>query len=264
MCAILIAAGLSCEQIPQLGRPKSCFANDCALSLSLYDTVYRASVRPARTSRGGIERRLRIVTTQERHSDPGVRFDRVVVTVSYLQLDRVETELTPADRVLDVCQVEHPDVGFYRYLYNTVGERWLWWRRRMTSDRDLQAHLNKDVTKIYAFYRNGQPYGFFELDLSPYPDIDLAYFGLMPFAIGQRLGASALRLALNAAWELTPRAITVNTCTADHPSAMAAYLRAGFRLLETKSDEWLIPDNIGLSVPEQLRQPPPQVDGLAM
>jgi RimJ/RimL family protein N-acetyltransferase len=196
------------------------------------------------------------VTTQKSHTDSSVRYERVVVAVSYLQLDHIEHALTPADRVLDVSRVEHPEIGFYRYLYNTVGERWIWWRRRVISDRDLQTHLSSDTTRIYVFYRNGQPYGFFELDLNPHPDIEIAYFGLMPFAIGQGLGASALRLAINTAWELAPRAITVNTCTADHPSAMNAYLRAGFKLLQTKTDEWLIPDNIGLLIPDHLRQPP--------
>ncbi len=47
--------------------------------------------------------------------------------------------------------------------------------------------------------------------------------------------------------------MTVNTCTADHPRALPAYLRAGFRVLRTQHEEWNVPPHLGLEIPDRLR-----------
>ena len=48
-------------------------------------------------------------------------------------------------------------------------------------------------------------------------------------------------------------ALTVNTCTADHPRALPGYLRAGFRPLRAVREVWDVPNQLGLSIPERLR-----------
>ena len=83
--------------------------------------------------------------------------------------------------------------------------------------------------------------------------MNIAYFGLLPHLVGQGLGRAFLRAAIDAAWALEPRAIRVNTCTADHPRALPAYLRAGFRPVRTVREVWDIPDRLGLPIPPTLR-----------
>jgi GNAT superfamily N-acetyltransferase len=180
--------------------------------------------------------------------------DRVSVTVSYLEMNATGVGAPEKELVFDVTWVEHPQVSYYRYLYNTVGQPWMWWRRRLIDDQQLQQLLDSVHTRIYVLSRGGQPAGFFELDLSGKPDIELAYFGLMPFEVGHGRGRVALKQALDAIVRLNPRKITVNTCTVDHPRALGMYQKAGFRIVGTKVQHWEVPSRLGLAVPLHVRQ----------
>jgi GNAT superfamily N-acetyltransferase len=72
------------------------------------------------------------------------------------------------------------------------------------------------------------PAGYVELDRRPAPDIDIAFFGLVPEFIGQGLGRYLLGWAVAEAWRQTPRLLKVNTNNFDHPRALPNYQKAGF------------------------------------
>ena len=147
------------------------------------------------------------------------------------------------------CTVEH-----YRFLYNTVGADYLWWLRRTVPDRQLAALLRDPQVSIHVLERDGAVIdGFYELDRSAWPAVNLSYFGLMPHAIGSRVGHAFLRDAVDTAWRMGPRALTVNTCTADHPRALSNYIRVGFRRLRDVAEEWHVPVRLGLDIPDRLR-----------
>jgi hypothetical protein len=176
----------------------------------------------------------------------------LTVEITYLELLGSERRSLPMDRSFEVVTVNKPDVAFYRYLYNTVGAPWMWWRRRLLTDTDLQKLLWGPNTRVDVLYRDGQPSGFFELDLTSSPDVELAYFGLMPFQVGTGRGRAALEQTLLAIDALYPRKITVNTCTADHPRALNNYLTAGFKIVGKKTEIWAVPRSTGLSIPSHL------------
>jgi GNAT superfamily N-acetyltransferase len=179
---------------------------------------------------------------------------RVGVIVTFLRMDHAPRtpppELPPGMRIL---RAEAPTVPFYRYLYNTVGADYLWWLRRTTPDNELAALLNDRAIGIYTLYAKGEPAGFFELDRRVWPDVNLSYFGLMPFAIGTGVGHAFLRCAVDEAWRLGAQGMTVNTCTADHPRALPNYLRAGFRIVRKVREVWAIPNSLNMRIPETLR-----------
>jgi GNAT superfamily N-acetyltransferase len=101
--------------------------------------------------------------------------------------------------------------------------------RRRVSDEELEEILHAATTDLYVIYINGVPAGFVELNSAELPEtVDIAYFGIMPEFIGMRLGPYFLRWALDAAWDMEPERVTVNTCTLDHPKALPMYQRAGF------------------------------------
>lgn len=179
---------------------------------------------------------------------------RANVTVTFLRMDRppaTAAEPLPehvAVRSLPTCSVSH-----YRRLYNTVGAPYLWWLRRVMPDRELGALLSRASVSIHVLSYHGQEAGFYELDASYWPAINLSYFGLMPHAVGQRLGTPFLRHAIDGAFAMGARALTVNTCTADHPRALPAYLKAGFRTVRQVPEVWDIPTDLGLKMPAHLR-----------
>ena len=179
---------------------------------------------------------------------------RVAVTVTFLRMDRpavTPVALLPGDASL--LRLPQCSLPFYRYLYDTVGGPHLWWLRRAMPDEKLDALLREPGIEVHVLYRGGEPAGFFELDRRPRPNVNLGYFGLMPRAVGQGLGTAFLRAAMDAAWMGDTRAVTVNTCTADHHRALPTYLRAGFRPMRTVREIWDIPTRLGLRIPEHLR-----------
>lgn len=143
-------------------------------------------------------------------------------------------DLTPPQDGLVVAQAVRPTVSFYRYLYITVGEPWRWVDRRRLTDGELSAIIQDSRVEILVLYVEGVPAGYAELDGRTSPDIELAYFGIVPEFIGRRLGPYLLRFAIDRAWARRPRRFWVHTCTLDHPRALATYQRAGFVVYDTR------------------------------
>lgn len=190
----------------------------------------------------------------------------VAVDVTFLRMDRqppAPPRPLPPDTAVQVAR--RCSVGFYRYLYDTVGQAYVWWLRRTLTDRELAEVLENPQVSVHVLYRDGAPAGFYELERRPNGPqgaggshggtVNLSYFGLLPHAIGAGLGRPFLDHALAEAWSHGPRAVTVNTCTADHPRALPNYLAAGFTRLRTVREVWQVPQRLGLPIPPRLRLP---------
>lgn len=152
------------------------------------------------------------------------------VTVTYLEMLARPTQPPPPAPAIPyrIDRVERPSVAFYRYLYNTVGEPWLWHERRKASDAELAEILGDNNLWLYVMYAEGEPAGYAELDARRQPEIELAYFGIIPKFIGQGLGPTLLNAAVDIAWRAQATRFWVHTCTLDHPKALPCYIRAGF------------------------------------
>jgi GNAT superfamily N-acetyltransferase len=179
---------------------------------------------------------------------------RVAVTVTFLRMERPPP--TPAPGLptgYQIVRAAGPTVGFYRYLYNTVGADYVWWLRRTMPDTELATLLKSPSISIHTLYAGGEPAGFFELDDRTWPDVNLSYFGLLPHAVGTGVGYAFLRQAVDAVWRHGARGMTVNTCTADHPRALPTYQRAGFKVMRQVREVWNVPTRLGMRIPDRLR-----------
>ena len=139
-----------------------------------------------------------------------------------------------------VVRREPCDVHLYRELYEGVGRDYNWRDRNTWSDEQLQAHLSRPGISIWVLRERGAPRGFFELARHDDGSVEIAYFGLMPAAIGQGLGRALLTSAVDHAWGQvpTPSRVWLHTCTLDHPSAMTNYLTRGFQV--TRSETYTV------------------------
>lgn len=166
------------------------------------------------------------------------------VTTIYLQMlwpPRAGQDVPPPPRDdLQVLRAEKPPVRFYRYLYDNVGANWLWYERRLLGDEQLAAVVQDPEVEVNVLYAGGVPAGYAELDRRTPTQVELAYFGLMPEFIGQRLGSFLLRWAVKRAWVPGPERVWVHTCSLDHPRALETYVAAGFH--EYKRETSNIPD----------------------
>ena len=131
---------------------------------------------------------------------------------------------------VEIACVAAPTVAFYRFLYDNVGEPWLWGERRRWSDAEVAAVVRHELVELRVLYVGGQPAGYAELDRRVAGEVELAYFGILPEFIGKKLGPFLLDDALRRAWSYSPARVWVNTCTLDHPAALGVYKRAGFEV----------------------------------
>ena len=178
---------------------------------------------------------------------------RVTVDVTFLRMAAPPAE--PAPPLPEDARLERLrlcSVPFYRYLYNTVGADYVWWLRRIASDAELAALLADPAVSLHVLYRDGEPAGFFELERRATGTTNLAYFGLLPQAVGQGVGRALLRAAIDLAWGEGCTALTVNTCTADHPRALPNYRAAGFQPLRVVREVWPVPLRLGMTIPAHL------------
>ena len=129
---------------------------------------------------------------------------------------------------LALMRADSCTVSFYRYLYNTVGEPWLWFERRMLDDAAVAAQIHRPTIEIFVLYVRGVAAGYFELDTAAPRETKLCYFGLIPEFIGRRLGPYLLQAAIDQAWVRPLDRFWLHTSTFDHPKALSTYQRAGF------------------------------------
>ncbi|AKF05095.1 GNAT family N-acetyltransferase [Sandaracinus amylolyticus] len=136
---------------------------------------------------------------------------------------------------LELRTIARPPLHFYRYLYETVGAPWLWVDRRRMDDAALATIVHDARVEIAVAYERGVPAGYYELDRRVPREVELAYFGLVPEAIGRGIGPWLLDAAIRRAWDAPEvERVWVHTCSLDHPSARATYERAGFTVYDVK------------------------------
>ena len=121
------------------------------------------------------------------------------------------------------------DLTRYRALFRRVGERWLWMSRLVMPEAELRAILDSPGVEAFALRSGGEDIGILELDFRQPEQCELAYFGVVPEAIGTGAGRFLMSEAVTRAWARPIRRFWVHTCTHDHPRALAFYQRSGFR-----------------------------------
>ncbi len=119
-----------------------------------------------------------------------------------------------------------PDPGRYRALFRKVGARWLWYSRLLMDDE----RRRREMAEVHAVVdAAGAEVGLLELDFRTAGECLIRFLGLVPELTGRGHGAWLFAETLKLAWRANVRRVHVNTCTLDHPAALRAYVKAGFR-----------------------------------
>src|SRR5688572_20345214 len=164
---------------------------------------------------------------------------KLEIVTTYLEMMQPprHTGVSQTGRDLKVMQAKRITTSFYRYLYETVGEPWLWWERRAMDDATLSAIVRDERIEVQVLYVDGCPAGYGEIDRRRGEDVELAYFGLVPQFLGQGLGLWFLQRALDVAWRDDTSRVWVHTCSLDHPRALLVYQRLGFIAYDERSSD---------------------------
>ena len=155
---------------------------------------------------------------------------RIPMTVTFLEMVAKPSALSPPQPrgKVALLRCEKPPGHFYRYLYDTIGNDYYWVDRKKLAPEALDEVIHDPLNQLFVLYTDGNPAGMAELDLRKPGLCNISYFGLMPEAIGKRLGFFFLYHTCVNAWLQPIQRLTVNTCTLDHPRALPLYQRMGF------------------------------------
>ena len=156
----------------------------------------------------------------------------VAYTITHLEMlsrpDFAWPHLPPGSTAA-LLKAEAPPVWWFLTLYDAVGRDYAWEDIHTWEHSDIEGWLRADTMSLYTLFDHGWPQGFFMLETKPDAVTDLAYFGMVPEAVGRGLGRWLLQTAILTAWDREgTKRVTVQTCTLDHPRALALYQKNGF------------------------------------
>ena len=133
---------------------------------------------------------------------------------------------------IEIVKMEMPDLGFYKFLYQSVGEEWAWRDRLRISNAELRAILSSPDTQVHVLYVSGSPAGYVELCRHGDESVEIAYFGLRSDYMGRGLGKHLLSYGVARAWEMDAARVWLHTCNLDGPHALSNYQKRGFRVFK--------------------------------
>lgn len=153
---------------------------------------------------------------------------KIAAVVTYLTMERREERRVAPQDPWSLAPIGN-DLARYRALYREVGEPWLWSSRVLTETAALQAILDDQAVETFALCQDDADIGLVELDFRVAGECELAFFGVVPSAIGTGAGRFLMNAAIERAFARPIARFWLHTCTLDHQGAVAFYMRSGFR-----------------------------------
>lgn len=160
----------------------------------------------------------------------------VSYTITYLEMTARPTWEAPAlPEATRLERAANPPVWYFFALYDAVGRDHEWQDKHLEDPAEVCAFVGHPDVALFTLLQDGWPQGFFQLDWRRPGTCDLAYFGMVPEAVGKGLGGKLLRTAISMGWDRAGVSrMTVNTCTLDHPRALGLYRKLGFVPIRTE------------------------------
>ena len=160
------------------------------------------------------------------HDVPPGKLANVVTNLEMRERPRLRPE-APGLRVR-LRRMNPSDAAGYRTLFHKVGDPYLWFSRLLLDDEALRQIIGDPGVEVYAVERDGLDEGMLELDFRAPGEAEITFFGWTDALVGTGAGRWLMNRALEIAWARPISRLWVHTCTLDHPSAVAFYVRSGF------------------------------------
>ena len=163
--------------------------------------------------------------------------DEISYEVFYLEMrtsPKFEWPKKPSGDIFISNSVK-PSSRYFFDLYKAVGGDYEWTDKFELPTSEIDFFLCHPLVRMFTFFKDGWTAGFFMLDYRVTGICDLAYFGLVPEAIGFGYGKYMLKVAVKEGWNRNgTKLLTVNTNSLDHPNALPLYKKIGFMLKNKK------------------------------
>jgi GNAT superfamily N-acetyltransferase len=161
------------------------------------------------------------------HDVPDGHIAAVVTSLEMTERPPARAETAAPDWRLRRLTDPRPDD--YLDLYRAVGRDWLWFTRLVMPREALATAIGDPKVEVYRLEGAGEETAILELDFREPETCELTYFGVTAGLIGGGAARWLMNRAIERAWSQPIRRFWVHTCTLDHPSAPAFYMRSGFR-----------------------------------
>jgi GNAT superfamily N-acetyltransferase len=151
---------------------------------------------------------------------------------TYLEM-RDRAELSPAPAPSPDVTIERDagtDPALWRHLYTEVGRDYHWVDRLPWTDSQIRSYLADPALEFWILREGNELAGYFELRAHEDGAVEVAYFGLLPRAVGRGLGKFMLTRAVERAWDRGASRVWLHTSSLDHGSALPNYLARGFTI----------------------------------
>lgn len=159
------------------------------------------------------------------------------LTVWHLQMeDASALNAKSQPEELQLREAEIKQYQLNRFLYQLVGQAWAWNDKNSWSDAMWRDYAEADNLRTWVAWCQGAPAGYFELGRQSDGAVEICYFGLAGKFIGRGFGGYLLSAALEQAWQWQASRVIVNTCSLDHPSALANYQARGMVIYKTETN----------------------------
>lgn len=171
----------------------------------------------------------------------------LATVVTYLEMtERPSISAAPPSSLL-LKHIETPKPQHYRELFRLVGSPWLWFSRLIMDDAHLASIIQHPKVELCCVLDESRDeVGMLELDFREAGECELAFVGLVPDLTGRGNGAWLLNEALRRAFKDGVKRVHVHTCSLDHPAALSAYRRAGFRAFRRAVERFPDPRLLGI------------------
>lgn len=155
---------------------------------------------------------------------------KIALIVTFLEMKKAPQKPLPAPRAgLVLRPWISPRAADYVALFREIGTDWLWFGRLAQAPDQLEAILRRPNLEVFIAERDGKAAGLLEIDYADPENPEVAYFGLVPSAIGAGAGRWLMAQAMEQAWaRQETRRVWLHTCTADSPKALGFYQSCGF------------------------------------
>lgn len=155
---------------------------------------------------------------------------KIATVVTYLDMRAPPAPAARPERPdLALRHEPAPELAWYRELYLRIGADLLWFSRLQQSGTEVSRILQDKSVDVYALTAGSNDIGLIELDRRSAGEVEIAFFGLVPEAVGTGAGRWLMDRALDLAWAAAPTRVWLHTCTLDHAQALPFYIRSGFR-----------------------------------
>lgn len=159
------------------------------------------------------------------------------ITTYYLEMNSASSlKEKKISNGLVIRECEINQFQYNRFLYQLVGEVWMWTDKLTLSNEQWKAYVDDDNLRTWVAYLKGSPAGYFELQKQLIDNVEIKYFGLAAKFVGVGFGGYLLSQALKYAWDWKgTKRVWLHTCSLDHQSALKNYEARGMKVYKIEN-----------------------------